>query len=170
MRLAVDRPRRCGRPPAAPCDRIASNASRSAQLADRPTARDAVSSSAARRHRVAIRFAPAGVFRCLPSIEPMRRRSAHSETSRVTFPCALSAFIDPMLGWAAEDACWREPSRAMRRTPWLETASLAGGRLRAERSGSHCGRGRRAIDSVSRIVELLRRSRRLPPPTAVSTT
>ena len=39
---------------------------------------------------------------------------------------------------------------------WPETASLAGGRLRAGRRGSHCVRGHGAIDAVSRIVELVR--------------
>ena len=54
-------------------------------------------------------------------------------------PCVASLASDRYPG-AAEEACWREPSRAMRRTPWLETASLAGGRLRAGRRGSHCAR------------------------------
>ena len=41
----------------------------------------------------------------------------------------------------AKQGCWSEPSRAMRRIPWPKTASLAGGRLRGGRRGSHCVRG-----------------------------
>ena len=35
--------------------------------------------------------------------------------------------------------CWREPSRAMRRTGWLETHRRRRDRLRRRGAGSHCG-------------------------------